>query len=68
MTGRMELRSIAGRMVESRVKEHPKKRGVHHKGAGTGVGRIGWAGGLGVGCFGSLLEADINRWAQHPIS
>lgn len=36
MTGRMELRSIEGRVVESRVKEHPKKRGSTTRELGRG--------------------------------
>lgn len=46
MTGRMELRSIAGRVVGSRVKEHPKKRGSTTRELGRGMGGIGWEGGL----------------------
>lgn len=45
----MELRSIAGRVVETRVKEHPKKRGSTTRELGQGVGEIGWEGGLGGG-------------------
>lgn len=43
------------------VKSTPEK-GSPPQGIWNGVGGMGWEGGLGG------VEADINLWAQHPIS